>query len=79
MRVRRRFTVKEIVDLTLPLLPHKTKIQVPSFIQWVDQVKQDNKHLPRVRIYRSKNAKSQSIISVAEAIPTKAASDAAQD
>jgi hypothetical protein len=52
MIVKRRFTVKEIVDLTLPLLPQKT--EVPSFIDWVDQIKQDNKHLPRVRIYRSK-------------------------
>jgi hypothetical protein len=54
MTVKRRFTVKEIVDLTLPLLPKKTEIQVPSFIKWVDQIKQDNKRLPRVRIYRSK-------------------------
>ena len=56
MIVKRRFTVKEIVDLTLPLLPQKNEIQVPSFIDWVDQIKQDNKHLPRVRIYRNKNA-----------------------
>lgn len=54
MTIRRRFTVKEIVDLTLPLLPQKTVVQVPSFIKWVDQIKQDNKRLPRVRIYRSK-------------------------
>ena len=54
MIVKRRFTVKEIVDLTLPLLPQKKEIQVPSFVVWVDQIKQDNKHLPRVRIYRSK-------------------------
>ena len=53
MNVKRRFTVKEIVDLTLPLLPQKTDIEIPSFTQWVDQIKQDNKHLPRVRIYRS--------------------------
>lgn len=54
MSVKRRFTVQEIVDLTLPLLPHKTEVKVPSFIDWVDQIKQDNKRLPRVRIYRSK-------------------------
>ncbi len=54
MVVKRKFTVKEIADLTLPLLPHKKEIQIPSFIDWVDQIKQDNKHLPRVRIYRSK-------------------------
>jgi hypothetical protein len=54
MNIKRRLTVKEIVDLTLPLLPQKTDLEVPSFIQWVDQIKQENKHLPRVRIYRSK-------------------------
>jgi hypothetical protein len=54
MTVKRRFTVKEIVDLTLPLLPQKIDLEVPSFINWVDQIKQDNKRLPRVRIYRSK-------------------------
>lgn len=54
MTVKRRFTVKEIVDLTLPLLPQKKEVEVPSFIKWVDEIKQDNKHLPRVRIYRSK-------------------------
>jgi hypothetical protein len=57
MTIRRRFTVKEIVDLTLPLLPQKTEVQVPSFAEWVDQIRKDNKRLPRVRIYRSKNAK----------------------
>ena len=56
MIVKRRFTVKEIVDLTLPLLPQKNEIKVPSFIDWVDQIKQNNKDLPCVRIYRSKNA-----------------------
>jgi hypothetical protein len=54
MTVKRRFTIKEIVDLTLPLLPQKIHLEVPSFIKWVDQIKQDNKRLPRVRIYRSK-------------------------
>jgi hypothetical protein len=56
MIIKRRFTVKEIVDLALPLLPKKNEIQVPSFIDWVDQIKQDNKRLTRVRIYRNKNA-----------------------
>jgi hypothetical protein len=54
MKVNRKLTIKEIVDLTLPLLPQKTEIQVPSFIQWVDQIKKDSKNLPNVRIYRSK-------------------------
>lgn len=55
MTIKRRFTVREIVDLTLPLLP--TKPIVPSFVDWVDQIKQDNKDLPRIRIYRSEKCK----------------------
>ena len=76
MRVSRQLSVAEIVDLALPLLPNNIEIEVPSFIKWVDQIKQENKRLARVRIYRSKNATSKSIISVTKAIPAKAAPDA---
>lgn len=54
-------------------------MDIPVFTQWVDEVFEQNKTLPRPRIYRNHYAEDRTTEIQFKAVPTETSSDATSD
>lgn len=53
-RPRKYLRLDEILDLVLPLIPTRTKLEVPSFNQWASKLRAEIKANPRVQMKESR-------------------------
>jgi hypothetical protein len=75
MRCRKkRIKLETVVDEALKLLPRG--MDIPCFTQWVDEVFEQNKTLPRPRIYRNHYEEDRTTEIQFEAIQSQASPDA---
>lgn len=51
MKRKKRLKLEDVVDEALKVLPRG--MDIPSFTEWVQEVMEQNKTLPRPRIYRN--------------------------
>lgn len=78
MRCRKkRIKLETVVDEALRLLPRG--MDIPVFTQWVDEVFEQNKTLPRPRIYRNHYAEDRTTEIQLKTIQPKTPSDATSD
>lgn len=75
MRCRKkRIKLETVVDEALKLLPRG--MDIPIFTEWVNEVFEQNKTLPRPRIYRNHYAEDRTTEIQFEAIQPKTSSNA---
>lgn len=78
MKRKKRIKLEVVVDEALKILPRG--MDIPCFTEWVTEAIEQDKKLPRPRIYRNHYEESSSTtLYTMEALQAYTSSDAAQD